>query len=270
MRMIGVIGLSIILAFSFVSVLSPILIEILPKNKSEFPYAPPSSKNLLGTNDIGEDVLVELFEGTRTSLIIGFTAAVISTVVGVLVGTISGFYGGKIDEVIGLLVDVFLVIPALPLMIVLAAYLEPSIWNVILVIGLLWWPGTARVVRVRAMQIRESGFVETLRCLGASNTYIILRHIIPNTTEVALAKFILSVAHAILLESGLSFIGLGDPEHKSWGMMLHYAMKRGALLGDAWWCFVPAGFCISATAMGFMLLGMTIEERYERRGVGVE
>ena len=178
-----------------------------------------------------------------------------------MVGVTSGFYGGLTDEILSFFTDVVLVLPALPLIIVVAAYLKPSIWNVVLVISLLWWPGTARLVRARAMQLSEGGFVEGLRCIGASKLYIILKHIVPNVTEIVFAKFVTSVAQAILIEAGLSFIGLGDPEHKSWGLMLHYAIRRGGLLRGAWWAFIPPGLCITLTALAFILIGMGFEER---------
>ena len=256
-----VLGFTLILLLAIVSLLAPLIVSVIPHDVSRLPYAPPSHKNLLGTNDIGEDVLVELIYGARVSLTIGVVAALISTVIGLMVGVTSGFYGGLTDEILSFFTDVVLVLPALPLIIVVAAYLKPSIWNVVLVISLLWWPGTARLVRARTMQLSEGGFVEGLRCIGASRPYIILKHIVPNVTEIVFAKFVTSVAQAILIEAGLSFIGLGDPEHKSWGLMLHYAIRRGGLLRGAWWAFIPPGLCITLTALAFILIGMGFEER---------
>lgn len=226
------------------------------------PYLPPSSSNFLGTNDIGDDVFGALLKGSRVSLSIGLLGAIVSTLIGTVVGIFAGFLGGCADDVLGALTDFFLVVPALPLMIVLAAYLGPSFLNVVMVIGLLWWPTTARLVRARARQISGSPFVEGLVGIGARKIYIMFRHVLPNVRGVMLARFVLAVSSSVLLEAGLSFIGLGDPQNPSWGMMLHFAMTRGALLHGAWWTFVPPGVCISVTSLGFILIGMGMECRY--------
>ncbi|MDH7556550.1 MAG: ABC transporter permease [Candidatus Methanosuratincola sp.] len=228
---------------------------------SKSPYSPPSLQNLLGTNDIGEDVFSVLLRGSRVSLTIGFLGAAVSTLIGTLIGIIAGSSRGILDDLLGSLTDLFLVVPALPLMIVLAAYLGPSFINVVAVIGLLWWPTTARLVRARARQVTESLFVEGLIGIGARKLYIIFRHILPNVLGIVFARFVLAVSSSILLEAGLSFIGLGDPQNPSWGTMLHFAMTRGALLYGAWWTFIPPGFCISLTSLGFILIGMGIEHR---------
>lgn len=258
------VGLAIVSVFLFMAIFAPMIVSFIPHAKSEKPYSPPSKNNLLGTNDIGEDVLVDLIYASRVSLFVGITSAFLSTTIGFLIGVLSGYYRGFLNDALGGLTDLFLVIPLLPLMIVFAAYLESSIWNMILIIAMFWWPSTARVVRAKVMELRESQFVEGLKCLGANDLYIITRHIMPNIGELFFAKFTLSIARAILLEASLSFIGLGDPTHKSWGSMLHYSMKRGSLLNGAWWSFVPPGICISLVAMSFMLLGMGLEERKKK------
>uniref|UniRef100_A0A7C3J3Q6 ABC transporter permease n=1 Tax=Candidatus Methanomethylicus mesodigestus TaxID=1867258 RepID=A0A7C3J3Q6_9CREN len=255
------IGIGLILA-----VFAMLLLSFLPGEyfgrPSSTPYLPPSSSNLLGTNDIGDDVLRVLLHGSRVSLSIGLLGAIVSTLIGTVVGIFAGYMSGTADEVLGSLTDLFLVVPALPLMIVLAAYLGPSFLNVVMVIGLLWWPTTARLVRARARQIRGSPFIEGLVGIGAKKLYIMFRHVLPNVWGVVLARFVLAVSSSVLLEAGLSFIGLGDPQNPSWGTMLHFAMTRGALLHGAWWTFVPPGICISLASLGFILLGMALECRY--------
>lgn len=254
-------GISLILATSIMAVLS-----LLPEKyfgKSGTPYSPPSPEHLLGTDDLGDNVLRSLLLGSRISLLIGILGAAVSTLVGALIGVLSGFIGGALDDALSSLIDLFMTLPALPLMIVLAAYLGPSFFNEIIVIGLLWWPVTARLVRARAHQIREAPFIEGLIGLGAGRLYIIFKHVLPNVWGLVFARFVLSVPGAILLEAGLSFIGLGDPTIPSWGTMLHFAMTRGALLRGAWWTFVPPGLCIAITSLGFTLLGMGLEQRYK-------
>lgn len=259
------VGLLVISLIISMTILSFIIGSFIVFPASQVQYSPPTPTNPLGTDDIGDDVLTLLLRGSRVSLTIGLLGALVSTAIGGMLGVISGFIRGVIDEALSGMVDLFLVIPALPLMIVFAAYLSPSFWNVVLVIGLLWWPTTARLVRARTRQLRGSLFVEGLKGIGARNTYVMFRHILPNVGGIIRARFILAVSHSILLEAGLSFIGLGDPVNQSWGMMLHFAMTRGALFHGAWWTFVPPGICISLTALGFMLLGMGLEQRQRLR-----
>lgn len=256
-----IIGVALISSVIMMTVLSLLLEAISSVSYSKPPYSPPNLENWLGTNDIGEDVFQLLLRGSRVSLSVGFFGAAVSTMLGTLVGISAGYFRGHIDEALGSLTDFFLVVPALPLMTVLAAYLGPSFLNVIAVIGLLWWPTTARLVRARARQLSCSPFIEGLVGIGAGRSRIIFRHLLPNVLGVVFARFILAVSSSILLESGLSFIGLGDPHHPSWGMILHFGMTRGALIYGAWWTFLPAGICIAVTSLGFMLVGMGIERR---------
>lgn len=254
-------GIALIMSVVAMTILSLLLENFSGFGPSKPLYSPPSPENWLGTNDIGEDVLTILLKGSRISLSVGFLGAAVSTLLGTFAGIAAGYFGGLLDESLGALTDFFLVVPALPLMIVLAAYLGPSFINVIAVIGLLWWPTTSRLVRARARQVSGSLFVEGLVGIGAGRVRIIFRHLLPNVLGVVFARFVLAVSSSILLESGLSFIGLGDPNHPSWGMILHYAITRGALLYGAWWTFMPAGICIAVTSLGFMLVGMGIERR---------
>jgi len=255
-------GLLIVASMTTIALLAPLIASLVPHERSSEPFAPPNSRNILGTNDLGDDVFVEIIYGARLSMAIGFLAALIVVLIGLSVGVLAGYYHGSlIDEVLSTITDILLVIPVLPLAIVLTVYLEPSFWNVVLVIGLLWWPSTARVIRARVAQLRSMEFVSYLKSLGASDLYIILRHIIPNVIEILIARFILAVPKAILFEAGLAFLGLSNPNHLSWGLMLHYALTRGGLLRGAWWTFIPPGLCIAITALGFMLIGMSLEEK---------
>jgi peptide/nickel transport system permease protein len=192
---------------------------------------------------------------------VGFFVAFVSVAIGTLVGLFSGYLRGAADEVLMGTTDIVLIIPALPLMIILAAHTSPSIWNIIIVIGALWWTSTARVVRSRVLQLREMPFVEAARSLGAGDGYIVFKHILPNTLQVILAKFILAVAGAMLTEASLSFLGLGDPLQKSWGMMLNYAFSRGGFINGYWWWYLPPGICISLAVLSFVLIGFGLEEQ---------
>ena len=174
---------------------------------------------------------------------------------GTVMGLFAGYLRGTWDELFMRLADLFFLIPTLPLVIVLVAYLKPSIWNIIIAIALLGWASTARVVRARVLQVREMPFVKSTRALGAGSFYIMFKHLLPNTTEVIFAKASLAVAGAMLTEAGISFLGLGDPTQKSWGMMLHYAFSHGGVVNGYWWWYLPPTFCISLAVLGFVLLG---------------
>jgi len=260
----GRFGLAILLIFTTLAIFAPIIAPHDPFAPGR-PFLPPSPEHPLGTNDIGQDIFSELLYGARISLLTGFLAAFVSVVIGTLVGITAGYRGGLIDEILMGLTDVMLIIPGLPLMIILAAYLKPSFWNIVIIIGLLWWPGTARVVRSQVLSLREAGYVEASRIMGAGDRWIILNHILPNVMPIVLAKFNLAVAGAMLTEASLSFLGLGDPMAKSWGMMLHYAFSRGGFINGLWWWYLPPGLCIALCVLGFTLLSFSFEEKTDPR-----
>lgn len=221
---------------------------------------PPSMEHLLGTDDMGRDVLANLMSGARISLLIGSLATLISMVIGTLVGIASGYFGKAVDTILMRLTDFFLVIPWLPLMMVLAAILGTSIWNIIFVIGITSWAGTARVVRAQTLSVKERQFVERTVSLGAGSWHIMIRHILPNVFPLIFANTVLIAATAILSETTLSFLGLGDPTQASWGMMLHYAFESGAASSNAYWYYLPPGICVVLVVMSFALMGYAFDE----------
>jgi peptide/nickel transport system permease protein len=231
--------------------------------ETNMPYQPLSREHFLGTNDIGQDILSELIYASRVSLSIGFLAGLISVLIGATLGMLAGYYRGRVEELVMAASDVVLLVPGLPLLIILAAYLSPSMWNIVLVVGLLWWCSTARVVHSRVLQLREMPFVEAARAVGGSDIYIIFHHILINCKEVIYAKFALAVASAMLTESSLSFLGLGDPLNISWGEMIHFAFSRGGFANDMWWWYLPPGLMICVSVLGFVMISMD-QERSRR------
>jgi peptide/nickel transport system permease protein len=215
---------------------------------------------LLGAGQYGEDLWSQLLWGSRIAMAVGLLAALIATFVGLIVGLISGFFGGLIDEVLMRVTDFFLVIPGLPLMIVLAAILTPHWWNIVLVIALVGWTGTARLVRSQVLAERQKAYVEAARAIGASDLYIIFRHILPNVTPLLFAQISLGVAGSILTEAGLSFLGLTHPSDVSWGRMLMQASGSGAYSEGAWWYVFFPGVCIVLLALSFTLVGYAVDE----------
>ncbi len=214
----------------------------------------------LGSGEFGEDLLSQLIWGSRIAMLIGLTAAAISTFVGLIVGLISGYFGGIIDEILMRVTDFFLVIPGLPLMIVLAAILSPGWYNIVLVIALVGWTGTARIIRSQVFAERAKAYVEAARAIGGSDIYIIFRHILPNVTPLLFSQITLGVAGAILSEAGLSFLNLTDPNDVSWGRMLYHASTSGSYTRGCWWYVLFPGLCIVLVALSFTLVGYAVDE----------
>ena len=265
----GVAGLSILVFFVLIAVFAPLIAdrsELHEINTIANPtWAHPSQFPLLGTDNLGRSVWAQLVFGARISLLVGLAATLIAIVIGSLMGITAGFVGGWVDAVLMRLTEWFLVIPFLPLAIVLAAVLGPSIRNVIIVIGITSWPATARLIRAQVLTLKERLYVDRSRALGASKAHLMQRHIVPNVAPLILANTILIVPIAILSETTLSFLGLGDPTHASWGKMLNESFDAGALTRDAWWYYLPPGLAIMAVVLAFTLCGQALEEILDPR-----
>jgi peptide/nickel transport system permease protein len=256
----GRIGLGVLGLFLFVGAFGSVLAPDNPEASSLDILAKPSIDHWLGTTEQGSDVFSQLLVGARVSIVVGFAAAAISAVLGATVGLLGGYFGGWTDRILDALENWFLVIPTLPLMIVLARLLDPSLTVLIAVIGLTSWAGTGRIVRAQVLTLRERAFVERARALGASNGYIIRTHILPNTLPLIFANTVLIVAVAILSEAALAFLGLGDPTRISWGTMLENAFSSGAPSAGAWWYVIPPGLCITLLVLSVSILGYLFEE----------
>jgi peptide/nickel transport system permease protein len=256
----GRFGLVTLGLFLFIAIFGSLIAPYDPDASSLDVLAAPSADHLLGTTEQGSDVLSQILVGARVSIVVGFAAAVISAVLGSAVGLASGYFGGWTDRILDGLENWFLVIPTLPLMIVLARLLDPSLTVLIVVIGLTSWAGTGRIVRAQVLTLRERAFVERARALGASDRYIIKTHILPNTLPLIFANTVLIVAVAILSEAALSFLGLGDPTRISWGTMLENAFASGAPSAEAWWYVIPPGLCITLLVLAVAMLGYLFEE----------
>jgi peptide/nickel transport system permease protein len=265
----GVIGLVMLVTTILVALLAPWVAPYDPEASLrvtiEEIYARPSAAHWMGTDDGGKDVLSSFIFGSRVSLIVGFAASLISMVIGGVVGLVAGFYGGRIGNVLMRITDIFLVIPDLPLMIVIVAIIGPGLGNIILVIGILGWTGTARLVRSQALSLKERQFVTRARAIGAGNFYILRRHILPLVMPLMVANTVLVISLSILSESTLSFLGLGDPTTLSWGGMLNFAFTRGAISAGAWWALVAPGLGIVWLVLACTLVGNTLEEAFNPR-----
>lgn len=260
---LGIIGLLILIFFLFTATFANYLSDhsIKPTGgilKDRF--QPPSSKYILGTDDVGRDLATQIMYGGRISLLIGFLAATISGGIGTIVGLTAGYFGGWKEDVLMRITDIVLVIPGLPLMLVLASLLGSSFWNIIFVISMIGWTGTARIVRAQVLSLKERAFIESSKAIGASDLRIIGVHLLPNVFPLIVAQMILGIAGAILSEAALSFLGLGDPIRVSWGMILHWAFASGSLSSNYWWFIVPPGICITLVALGFTFVGYALDQ----------
>jgi len=253
------IGAIILLMVSGMALFAPFAAPHDPA-QTGIPYQEPTLKHFLGTNDMGRDIFSELLVAARVTLAVGFLSGFLSTCIGVAVGGTAGYFRGRTEEFLMGATDVALLVPGLPLMIILAAHLRPSMWNIILVISLLWWCSIARLVHSRVLQVRELPFIESARALGYSDLYILRRHVLVNIMDLVTARFALAVASAMLSEASLSFLGLGDPLNPSWGEMIHFAFSRGGFMNDLWWWYLPPGFMISLTVLGLILLTKDIRK----------
>jgi peptide/nickel transport system permease protein len=268
----GMVGLGILVVFLAMALLAPFLIDhaLLDPNAQikdsagnlYMPYHPPTASyyNWFGTDQVGQSVLAQFIWSSRISLTVGLLAALMSTVVGAGIGIAAGFYGGWQGEVWMRLTDFFLVLPWLPLAMILATLLGPSYGTIILVVGLTSWPGTARVIRSDTLRVRELQFIERARAIGSSNGHIMRKHVLPNVMPLIFANLVLVVAIAILSETTLSFLGLGDALNFSWGTMLRNAWINGAAGLPAWWYLLPPGIAIVLVVLAFTFIGTAYDE----------
>jgi len=260
----GLGGVVIITIFLLMALFAPLLGTVSPtlSGETENLLIPPSTQFWLGTDDLARDIWSQTIYGSRISLMIGFIAAIITVVTGSFVGLVAGYYGKLLDELLMRVVDFFMMLPELPLMIVLAAVLGPSMWNIILVVSLASWPRTARIVRSQVLSIKERPFVESSRCIGASNFQLMFGEILPNVVPLMFAQAVLMVTEAIYAEAVLSFLGLGDPTSISWGMMLHSVFESGVIAESYWWVAPPIA-CIVTLIVSFSLLGTAVSDVLE-------
>lgn len=254
-------GFIIMAVFILAAIIGPIIDTASPSTLSSAALQPPSAAYPLGTTATGQDVLAQLLEGSRISLLVGFLSAAIATVIGMIVGIIGGYLAGITDEVLSLVSNVFLVIPTLPLVIVISGYLpSKGALSVTLVIALTGWAWGARVQRAQTLSIRRRDYVSAARATGESLWRIIVYEILPNEMAIVVAGFLFTVIFAILTQAGLAFLGLSSVSEWSWGTMLYWAQNGQALQVGAWWWFVPPGLCIALVGTGLALINFGIDE----------
>lgn len=215
---------------------------------------------LLGTDNLGGDVWSALIWGTRISLSVGLTAAILATSIGIFVGIVTGYSGGIVDEIIMRIVDVLLCLPVLPLLLGFAMMWGPNVFYLVVLIAVFGWQGLSRLIRSQVLSLKEMPFVECARAAGAGKYYIMLRHLLPNVLPVALASMVLSVPAAVLTEAALSFIGFGDPNAPTWGRMLNQAFQYGGFRQLSWHWILPPGIALTTLTLAFVFVGHAVDE----------
>jgi peptide/nickel transport system permease protein len=247
----GAVGAAVVLLLFLLAVCAPLISPVGPDALAADRLLPPSRLHSFGTDNLGRDVFAEVVFGTRVSLMVGVVAAAMSTVIGIVIGALSGYHGGRLDAFLMRTTELFQVIPQFVLAVVIVALAGPGFGKIIFVIGILSWPQTARLIRGEFLLLKEREFVEAARALGSPPAAIIFHEILPNALSPAIITRALGVARAVLLEAGLSFIGLGDPAVVSWGRMLNEAQNFVQL---AWWMSFWPGLAIFSVVVGFNLL----------------
>lgn len=261
----GLIGLAILVVLIAVALLAPQIAPFGVNAQVGARFSPPSGSHLLGLDDGGYDIVSLLMQGLRVSLLVGFAATLVASGVGSVVGVFAGYFGGAVDATLMRVTDYFLVIPTLPLMISVADIWGPSLFHVIIVIGVLSWTVTALVVRAQGRTVKERVYVKRQRSLGASHRWIISRHVLPQLVPLIVANTVLNISYAIFLETALAFLGLGDPTRVSLGTMIEHAFLASAISAGAWWAIVPPGVLVAIIILACSLFGRAIEDAFNPR-----
>ncbi|HET7727586.1 MAG TPA: ABC transporter permease [Candidatus Limnocylindrales bacterium] len=271
----GLVGSLILVVFAVLAIAPELFVGPLETATSATGdrLAAPTPRHILGTDDLGKDLLNLTVHGTRVSMLIGLLATVITVAIGSLIGIVSGFVGGVLDAVLMRFADFFLVLPTFVLALILAPILieligaqseilgmRVTLIVIVVVIGITSWASTARIVRSQTLSLRERAFVDRARVVGAGNAAIMRRHILPNVVNLIVANAVLVFASAVLTETTLSFIGLGDPFQPSWGLLLNSAQAAGAAGLGAWWFVIPPATCIVLVVLAFTLVGGALDD----------
>ena len=261
---LAIIGFIIIASILLLALIAPLIAPYDPNAINvKAILLSPSNNHLMGTDGLGRDVFSRMLYGSRISLMVGFVAVGIATVIGIILGAIAGFYRGWVDTLIMRLVDVMLSIPTFFLILAVIAFLTPSIWNIMIVIGLTSWMGVTRLVRAEFLSLRHREFVLAAQTLGAKDMRLIFTHLLPNSLTPIIVSSILGIASAVLVESGLSFLGLGvQAPQASWGNILTDGKEY---IQFAWWLSLFPGLAILITVLGYNLLGDGLRDAYNPR-----
>ncbi|HXR65641.1 MAG TPA: ABC transporter permease [Ktedonobacteraceae bacterium] len=253
-------GSVIVLIFLLVAVFGPVFVPASANAISHNGSLSPSSAHWLGTTSLGQDIFGQLILGTQTSVLWGFFSGLLVTVLSIVIGLVGGYFGGVVDEILSFVTNVFLVLPGIPLMLVLASYVPPGSLTIALVVAGTSWAFGARMLRAQTLSMRSREFVTAARSNGESTARVIFYEIFPNQLSLVAANFVSTMIQVILAFATLQFLNLGDSLQASWGGMLYWANSQNALLAGQWWWFVPPGACIAVLGAGLSLINFGIDE----------
>lgn len=257
----AIVGLSIFFFFVVIAVFAPFLAPNDPNEFVGIPYSRPTSEHILGLDRMGRDILSQLIYGTRLSLIVGLTTGTLMTTISLLIGMTAGYFGGLVDRILSTIIDVFMVIPGLPLMIVIASYIRfRGVVPIILVISFTSWAPGARVIRAQTLTMRNREFILASKITGEKSRRIIFSEIMPNMLSLISSNFFVACLTAIVGEASLEFLGFGDVSAITWGTMLYWAQNSSALLNNSWGWVLAPGIAIATLGASFALLNFSIDE----------
>jgi peptide/nickel transport system permease protein len=262
---VAIVGAAVLAFFILLAIIGPFIEPYSTTKQVGQVYASPSGKHLLGLDDGGIDMLSEVIDGARVSMLVGFAAAAVAMLIGGVVGLLSGYLGNKTDVVLMRITDYFLVIPDVPLMIVAAAVFGRSLLNIILIIGIIYWTSTARLIRAQVKSVRERVYVKRARALGGSHWRLLWNHITPQVAPLLVANTVLTVAIAVFAETYIDFLGLGDPSTISWGHLIQNSLTGGAIFHKAWWAIIPPGLCVTIVILAATMIGQAMEDALNPR-----
>lgn len=262
-------GFVILLLMIAAALLAPLIALYDPHQQSTSALLSPSMNHWLGTNHVGQDIWSQLVFGARTSLLVGFGVGVLATLLGCICGVSAALINGLYERILMRLVDALIVIPMVIVIILVAAYIKPSILVLIVLLSLLSWQGGARIIRAQALSLKERGHVAAAQSFGARKFYIARRHIVPDLGPILLVDFIYGIRRAVFMEAGLAFLGISDPMMISWGMMMRDALSFSYLNVWQWW-LVPTGIALSLTIIGLTFIGYAVEPVIDPRLRGAE
>ena len=254
-------GVAILVLFVLIALAAPLIAPGDPLDFADLPNQPPSAEHWLGTTGQGQDVFAQVIWGTRVSLGVGFASAVAMMLIGTVLGMVAGYFGGLVDDALSLVINVFLIIPAVPLAVVLAAYLPQGPLTITLVLAITGWAWNARVLRAQTLSLREKDFVAAALVSGERKRRIIFSELLPNTFSLIVSGFIGATIYAIATEVGLEFLGLGNISTVvSWGTILYWSQNNAGLVTGAWWTIVPPGLCVALVGCALTLLNSALDE----------
>jgi len=255
----------VVLIYAAFALFAPIIAPFDPFMISGAPLASPDATHLLGTNDLAQDIFSRLIWGTRATLFLGIVGALISVTLGTVIGIVSGYYGGMVDEIIMRFLDVVMTIPFFPLLLVLTIFFRPGIYTSAVLMGILGSIQGVRIIRSQVLSLAVADFVVATKALGARGSYIMARHILPGILPLVGVKFVFSAQHFMLIGIGLGFLGMGDPGVVDWGQMINRASQNGGVILGLWWWLFPPGLAVTFLSLALAWFGYACEDRINPR-----